>query len=211
MEKIKKGDFVEFDFTAKVKDGEVFDTSIEDEAKKHNLIDEKHNKKFEPLRICVGLGMTLKGVDNALINKEPGKEYEIEIPPQDAFGKRNPGLIKIFSLSSFTQKGMMPERGVFINLNGLLAKIVSVSGGRVVVDFNNPLADKYVIYKIKINRIISEEKEKIECIAKFYFEEYEIEEKEKKFELIVKGKKIANIEKKIKELFPDLEIRYQVP
>lgn len=212
-EKTKKGDFIEIDFTATIKEGNVFDTTFESEAKKHGLIHEekKEDKRFKPFRLCIGEEMILKSLDEQLDDKETGKNYSIEFSPEKAFGKRNPKLIKIFSLGSFTKKGMMPEPGQYLNINDMIAKVMSVSGGRVVVDFNNPLADKFVVYNFKINKIINDEKEKIDAIADFYFVNYEIKEKEDKkgYILIIKGNKIEPIEKKIKKVLPDLEIVYK--
>jgi FKBP-type peptidyl-prolyl cis-trans isomerase 2 len=222
MVKTKKGDFIEIDFTATIKDGNVFDTTLESEAKKRGLMKEgekqEGEKKFNPFRLCIGEEMILKGLDNELTDKEIGKEYTIELNPEKAFGKRNPKLIKIFSLGSFVKKRMMPEPGQYVNINDMVAKVMNVSGGRVVVDFNNPLADKIVVYKVKINKIIEDEKEKIDAIANFYFVDYEIREKESKdnekkqnkgYILVVKGNKIEALEKKIKNVLPELEISYQ--
>ncbi len=224
MVKTKKGDFIEIDFVARIKDGDVFDTTIESEAKKAGLLKENENEKekdgeqekkekriFEPFRLCIGQDMILHGLDEQLSEKEEGKEYDLELEPKDAFGKRDPKLIKTISLSGFVKRGMMPTPGEFLNINDVVAKIINVSGGRVVVDFNNPLSDKIIMYKFKITRIIKEEREKVESIAKFYFINYEIKEKDNKsgFILVVKDKKSGDLDKKIKETLPKLEISYQ--
>jgi FKBP-type peptidyl-prolyl cis-trans isomerase 2 len=206
--KTKKGDFVELDFVAKVKNGNVFDTTIEEEAKKAGLFNENNKESFKPFKLCIGKDMILHGLDIQLGDKELRKEYEIELEPEKAFGKRNPKLVKIFSLGVFVKKGMTPEPGAFVNINNMVAKILSVSSGRVVADFNNPLADKTVVYKFKIKSFVEDEKEKVNAVADFYFKDYEIKEKEGKFELFVKGKKIDAVDKSIKEIFPDLEIVY---
>ncbi len=214
MVKLKNNDFIEIDFTARIKEGLLFDTTMESEAKKEGIIKEGEQRDFKPVKICLGQNMILPGIDKALIDKEDEKEYKIELKPEEAFGKRNPRYIKILSLSSFLKKGMMPQPNSFININDILAKVVSVSGGRVVVDFNNPLSDKEVVYKIKINKIISDEKEKIETLAKFYFGKYEIKENnaeqgKKIHELIVEGEKNEKLDKKLKEILPELKITYK--
>lgn len=214
MVKLKNNDFIEIDFTARIREGSLFDTTIEAEARKEYLIKEGEQREFKPVKICLGQNMILPGIDKALIDKEDGKEYNIELKPEEAFGKRNPKYIKILSLSSFLKKGMMPQPNSFININDILAKVVSVSGGRVVVDFNNPLSDKFIVYNIKINKIITDEKEKIDTLAHFYFEKYEIKENKDEqgknnYELIVEGKKNEKIEKKFKETLPELKISYK--
>ena len=165
--KTKKNDFVEIDFVARIKDGNVFDTTKEEEAKKAGLISEKAEKKdqFKPLSVCIGQGMLIKGLDKALENKEVGKDYRIELKPSEAFGLRDAKLIKTVALSSFKE---MPQRGMFVNVDGIVARVVTVTSGRALLDFNNPLAGKPLMYDIQIIRIIKESKveaEKVEVIS----------------------------------------------
>ena len=72
-------------------------------------------------------------------------------------------------------------------LDNHVVKIITVSGARVTVDFNNPLAGKDIKYKFKIIRKVSDEKEKIESLFKFFFgfvPEFEVKDK-----IILKGEK----------------------
>ena len=72
-EKLQRNDFVDLEFTARVRDGDIFDTNIKDDAKKINLEIETN-----PLVICLGQGMILPSIDEFLIGKIPGK-YTLEI------------------------------------------------------------------------------------------------------------------------------------
>jgi len=194
--KTKKHDFVELDFSAYTKEGLLFDTTRQEDAKRAGI--EKGH--FEPIVVCIGEGMVLKSLDKALENKEVGKDYELVLKPEEAFGKRIPQLIKTFPISAFTEK---PIPGMFVDVNGIVGKVISVTSGRVVVDLNNPLAGKEVIYKFRINRIINENKKKIEAIAKiFNLEIKDIEEKEGKVIISLKNKNISieAFKKKVKEL-----------
>ena len=58
---IKKNNFIELEFTARIKGGDVFDTNIESEAKKLNS-----KMKPKPLIISVGHNMLIKGLDKEL-------------------------------------------------------------------------------------------------------------------------------------------------
>jgi FKBP-type peptidyl-prolyl cis-trans isomerase 2 len=62
--------------------------------------------------------------------------------------------------------------GEYFDIDGMQAKIQSVSGGRVRVDFNNPLAGKALTYDLKVIRKIEEDKEKIEKLLKYYRVDY---------------------------------------
>lgn len=212
--KTKNNDFAEIDFIGKVKEtGEVFDTSIEEEAKKANLLQEKEGEKFKPLTVCVGQGMVVKGFDNALNDKETGKEYEIELNPEDAFGKRDSKLVKVMPLAAFRQRGIEPAAGMMLALDSFLVKISSVTSGRVIADFNNPLSGKHIIYKFKINKIIDENKEKISILSRFFIgiEPKAIIDEGKtiiEFEIKLPPKIEEEFKKKIKEILGiEVEIR----
>ncbi|MFH0832010.1 MAG: peptidylprolyl isomerase [archaeon] len=165
---LKKNDFIEIDFTAVIKEtGAVFDTTLSDEAAKTGLLQGSDKEKFQPLKMCIGHGMVVRGLDNALEGKEAGKWNEKEIVPSEAFGERDAKLVKIIPLRIFREKGVMPQAGMMLNLDGILVRIASVSSGRVIADFNNPLAGKNIIYKFRINRKIDSEQEKLEILTDF--------------------------------------------
>jgi len=183
MEKIKNKDFIEIEFTGKVKNGDIFDSNIEADLKKANL-----NIKPKPFVFCVGEKMFLESINNFLIGKEIDKDYKIELEPEKAFGKRNPQIIKIMPMKIFKQQEVMPQPGMTFNFDGRIGKIISVSGGRVITDFNNPLAGKTVVYKIKVKRKITDKNEKAKAMIEFFTKrEFKFEIKEKK--LIIKAEK----------------------
>ena len=64
--KLKKGDFIEIEYTGKVKDGEVFDSNIKEDL---NEMHKDHNHEVEPkpFIFSLGEGMFLKGIDDFLI------------------------------------------------------------------------------------------------------------------------------------------------
>ena len=151
---IHKGDFIELDYIGRIKsNGRIFDLTIEKKAKEEGVYNEK--QKYGPLKVCLGAGHLLKGLDIALEGKEAGKEYDIEIQPQDAFGTRNPKLIQLTGLKIFKDKNLNPVPGLTFAVNGALATVRSVTGGRVMLDFNHPLSGKILTYWVKIIRKIS--------------------------------------------------------
>lgn len=190
---LQKKDFIEVEFTGRIKDGEIFDSNIREDLKKINP-----DTKPEPFIFCLGEGMFPKGIDDFLIGKEIGK-YEIELSPEKAFGNRDPKLVQMIPMKIFKQQEVNPVSGAMFNFDGRIAKILTVSGGRVMVDFNNPLASKTVIYKINILRKIEDINEKIKSLNKFLFK------KDFKFEVIDK-KLIIEVERpmiRFVEMFKD--------
>ncbi|MDI3473729.1 MAG: hypothetical protein PWR30_52 [Candidatus Woesearchaeota archaeon] len=161
---IKKGDFVELEYTGWTEDGFIFDTTDEKIAKDNQLYLE--GIEYAPVIICVGRNNLIPGLDKALEGKEVGKEYTVELAPEDAFGKRLPEAIKLVSLAQFRKHKLNPSPGMEIEIDGNRGVVKSVSGGRVLVDMNHPLAGKNLIYRFKANRIVENEGEKVNAVIK---------------------------------------------
>jgi len=158
-EKIKLHDFVSLDYTGRLVDGSVFDTTEERIAKINGFYSEK--MKFGPATICVGEQQILPGLDQGLIDKEVGHTFNLKLAPEQAFGKRDVKNIKIMPLSSFREHKMQPMPGLQIDVDGQRGTITSVSGGRVIVNFNHPLAGKEVEYHVTIHKKITDHREQI--------------------------------------------------
>lgn len=196
---IKKNDFVEIEFTGK-SNNEIFDTTHPEEAKSIGL-----DVNVKPIIASVGNEMLLKGLDEALGGKEVDKEYSVHIFPEKAFGKRNASLIKTIPMKIFLEKNINPAPGMVFQLDQHLVRILSVSGGRVIADFNNPLAGKEIDYDFKILRKVDDDKEKINAIQDFFFRqrfEFTINKENKK--VIFKEEKIKPIIEVFKDKFKQL-------
>lgn len=210
--KIKKKDFIEIEYTGKVKDGPVFDTTDEKIAKDNNIYNEKLD--FGPIVICVGEQQVIKGLDKNLIDKELGS-YKIELSPEDAFGKKSAKFIQLISTSKFKQQDIAPMPGLQVNIDGIIGIIKTVSGGRTLVDFNHPLAGKDITYNVKINKIITDPKEKITSFLKtgLNLKDFEVKLENNKASIALKKdipKEIKeNIAKKLKEL-TNIETEFKV-
>jgi len=198
---MKKNDFIEIDFTAKIKDGEVFDSTLKKELEKLH-IGHEHPINSKPFIFSLGNKMFLQSIDDFLIGKEIGKNYEIELAPEKAFGKRNPQLIKIIPLSAFKTQKYQPQVGMTFNFDGQIAKILSVSGGRIISDFNNPLAGKDVIYYISVKRKVVDIDEKVKSLIDFLFRK-EFKFKINKTELEIILEESEKQYKQFIELFKD--------
>ena len=174
---IKKGDFIEIEFTGRIKDNEeIFDTTIKDDAEKAGL----DIKNFKPFILSVGQKMLPLGFDEDLIGKESGKSYSVKLSPEKAFGKRNPQMVRMIPTKLFHAQKINPVRGMQLALDGQLVKVLSNASGRTLVDFNNPLAGKIVIYEYKILREVTDSKEKIDALQEFLFRkkfDYDLEDK----------------------------------
>ncbi len=164
---MKKGDFIEIEFVGRVKaTGEIFDLTSEELAKKEGLY--RPGYKYGPALVVIGSDMTIPGVMKQLEAMEVGEEREFDVQPKDGFGLRSPKLIRVLPISKFTENRINPVPGEYYEIDGMRAKIQSVSGGRVRVDFNNPLAGKVLTYRVKILRKIEQRDDKIKKVLEYY-------------------------------------------
>jgi FKBP-type peptidyl-prolyl cis-trans isomerase 2 len=207
--KLQKKDFIEIEFTGKIKDtGEIFDSNIKKDLEKLNP--QHKPEQAKPFVFSLGQDMFLKGIDDFLIGKEI-KEHKIDLSPEKGFGNRDAKLIKLMPRSVFIQQKTNPVPGMVFNFDNQIGKILSVSGGRIRVDFNNPLAGKDVVYDVKILRKIEDQNEKIKSFIEFVFRQpLKFEVKDKK--IIIQAEKqmkqfIEMFKEKFKEVFEmDLEV-----
>ncbi|MEK6908565.1 MAG: FKBP-type peptidyl-prolyl cis-trans isomerase [Nanoarchaeota archaeon] len=160
---VNKGEFIEIKFTGLV-DGKIFDSNISEDLKKIN-----ENAIPEKTIVIIGQRMVVIGFDNFLEGKELGKDYEVKITPNEAFGKRKTELVRIIPLKIFHEQKLNPKPGTSFVFDNQLARVITISGARVITDFNNPLAGKEIIYKFSISRIVQDLKEKAETVCKLVF------------------------------------------
>ncbi len=195
---LQKKDFIEVEFTGKVKDGEVFDSNIKKELEKMNS-----NIPAKPFVFCLGENMFLKGIEEFLIGKDIGK-HKIELIPEKAFGNRNRNLIQLVPMKVFMEQQTQPVSGMMFNFDGRPAKILSVSGGRVMADFNNPLAGKDLVYDLTVKRKVTDINEKTKAMIDFFFrQEIKFTIKDKILTLEV-DKQLADYTKMFKEKFKEM-------
>mgnify|MGYP006435244951 CR=1 FL=1 len=161
MVKVNTHDFIEVDYTGRLEDGTVFDTTVEKVAKENNFFNP--NLKLKPAVICVGQGQLLSGLDKDFVGKEVGQDLKVDLEAQNAFGKRDVKRMRIVQMNDFKEHNLQPRIGLEIEIDGEKGIISKISGGRVIVNFNHPLAGKKVSYSYKINRVVLDTSEKIKA------------------------------------------------
>lgn len=161
---VKKNDFIEIEYTGRLKENNaVFDTTNEKVAKDNNIFSE--NGTYEPLIICIGKGFLLKGLEDKIEGKDLGK-HVFELKPEESFGKKDAKLIQLIPTKKFLEQQINPVPGLQINIDGVLGTVKTVTGGRTIVDFNHPLSGKDVVYEVELKRFITDLKEKINSLLK---------------------------------------------
>jgi peptidylprolyl isomerase len=185
---LQKGDFILIDYVAKVKEtGEVFDTTMEETAKKEHLY--KEGEIYEPKLVVIGEGWVLKALDENLTTMEIGKTTSVEIPPEKAFGPRDSEKVRRVPLRHLTAKGITPSLGMRLEYDGKMATVRALGAGRVLLDFNPPLAGKTLVYEVKVQKKLETLNEKIAALIHRRIPAVE----ESKFKFVVR-QKIVSIE-----------------
>ncbi len=167
---IKKNDIIEINYTGKLaEDKQVFDTTKEKVAKDNKLYSEEVKGQFKPLILCVGQNQVLPGLDNSLVGKKKGDKYTVNISQDDGFGKKDPKLIELVPMSKFREQKINPMVGMHVNIDDSQGIVRSVSGGRVIIDFNHPFSGRDLIYDIEVLKVFEDNKEKLALLVKSLF------------------------------------------
>jgi FKBP-type peptidyl-prolyl cis-trans isomerase 2 len=132
------GDTVKVQYTGKLSDGTVFDTSIDK----------------EPLEFTVGSGMVIPGFDQAVIGMNPGESKTIEIPMTDAYGPYCNELVQEVNRSEIPSEVKLEigQRLQAQRQDGQIVMLVvtNISDSTVTIDANHPLAGKDLTFNIEL-------------------------------------------------------------
>jgi FKBP-type peptidyl-prolyl cis-trans isomerase 2 len=141
MNQVKENNTVKVNYTGKLSDGQVFDTS---EGK-------------EPIEFTLGQGQLIPGFEKGLIDMELNEKKTITVAKDEAYGDVNKDLIQEVKKTELPQD-MTPEVGM-----GLVSKspdgqemnlmVVEVKDETIVIDGNHPLAGKDLVFDLEVLEI----------------------------------------------------------
>ncbi|TGC07516.1 FKBP-type peptidyl-prolyl cis-trans isomerase [Methanolobus halotolerans] len=136
---IKDGDTIKIDYTGKLDDGSVFDSS------------EQHG---EPLEFTVGANQVISGFEEAVRGMDEGDEKEFRIEPSEAYGEYNENLTQQVP-KDIIQSNMDIEEGMMILVRTpdgreMPAKVAEVGDEQLTLDMNHPLAGKALNFNIRV-------------------------------------------------------------
>jgi peptidylprolyl isomerase len=142
MTQATNGDTVLFHYTGSLTDGRVFDSSA----------------GRDPLRVTLGSGQVIRGVDDALVGMAPGEEKSVTLRPDEAYGPRRPEL-----LHEVERAAIPPEVDIEVGkqLEGrdaggqrLRLTVVDVEPEKVTLDANHPLAGQDLKFDLQLVEIV---------------------------------------------------------
>jgi peptidylprolyl isomerase len=142
MKQAQNGDTIAVEYTGKLDDGTVFDSSV----------------GKEPLQFTIGTGTVIPGFENAVVGMDTGDSKTVVIPAEEAYGEHNPDLVMVFDRAQIPPE-LPVEVGQKLELhqdNGRAVPVVvtDLSGSEVTLDANHPLAGENLIFDIQLVAII---------------------------------------------------------
>ena len=138
----KDGDTVKINYTGKLDDGTVFDST---EGK-------------EPFELAIGSGTLFPVFEMAIIDMVVGESKTITIPADDAFGPRYEELTGRIPISQFGGE-VAPEVGQRFQMTRpdsslFWVTVLEVTADSVMLDANHPMAGHDLIFDIELVEIL---------------------------------------------------------
>ena len=141
MKKVENGHFVKVDYTGRLENGQVFDSS-EDRG---------------PLELEVGAGRIIKGFEEALIGMVEREEKTFAVSPEEGYGNRDESLQQSFQRSDLPGN-FNPQKGEMVTLETAQGKeipalVAETNDEAITIDLNHPLAGKLLNFEVKVVEI----------------------------------------------------------
>lgn len=135
---IKAGDTISVDYTGKLENGEIFDTS----------------EGRAPLKFTVGAGMMIPGFDKAVVGMAQGESKTVTLAPEEAYGERNEDAMVDIARENIPED-LPIEVGSRLQLSDpsgrpVPAIVAEITEEKVVMDVNHFLAGKTLVFDITI-------------------------------------------------------------
>jgi FKBP-type peptidyl-prolyl cis-trans isomerase SlyD len=135
---VADGMVVSLDYTLRLDDGQVIDSSEGDEA----------------LQFLQGQGQIIPGLEQALYGMTVGEEKEVEVAPADGYGESDPDAYQMVPNDVFPADLELNE-GLGLRMRNeagepVEAYVADIRPEGVLLDFNHPLAGKTLFFQVKI-------------------------------------------------------------
>ncbi|MGQ9478469.1 MAG: FKBP-type peptidyl-prolyl cis-trans isomerase [Thermoproteota archaeon] len=171
---MEPGSLILVEYTLSVKEtGSIIETTSEEEARRASI--HKEGESYSPKLIYLGGKWVLESWEEELLKSEVGVERAVEIPPEKAYGFRDPNKVKTYAARRFSRPQDLSP-GALVEVDNRIGVVRNLSGGRVQVDFNPPLAGRTLVYRFKIVRVLDDDVEKIKYLVNRRIPEVSVDE-----------------------------------
>lgn len=167
MAQLNRGDLVRIAFAGRVAaDNSLFETTDEPLARAAGLWSPEAS--YGPRLVIYGVGAMISGLEEGIAALAPGQSAEVKIPSSKAFGPRYRELVRVMPEKEFARHGVRPVSNLMVTIDGVPALVKSVSSGRILLDFNHPLAGQDLIYSLQLIEVVSDPALKAQALAKAF-------------------------------------------
>ena len=142
MATVKQGDIVKVNYTGKLSDGTIFDSSIG-----------RH-----PMQFTLGKGQLIAGFEKAVLGMSAGDKKIVIIPVAEAYGPRQDSAVVEVERKNLPAD-LNAQVGQRLELtqeddSTILVTVTGVSDTSLTLDANHPLAGKDLTFEIELMTII---------------------------------------------------------
>jgi len=152
---VEPGKTVTFDYAAGFTNGTLFDTSIEEAAKKAGIYDP--NRPYHPVVLKYGYDPILPGYAETLLGMKEGEARNIIIPPSKAYGiLRENSTIELPKTKIQGKYDMRIGNVINIiwhNNEQVPMYIKQIGAENITLDLNHPLAGQFVQFSVILRSI----------------------------------------------------------
>jgi FKBP-type peptidyl-prolyl cis-trans isomerase SlyD len=122
------------------------------------------SKDREPLAILYGHGNIIPGLETAMLDREAGANFGVDVAAADAYGEKRDGLSQRVPKKHFGAQKLEPGMQVVLQTNfGPRAVTIQKVGMSVVdVDLNHPMAGKDLHFDVEIVEVREATAEELE-------------------------------------------------
>ncbi|MGH8027208.1 MAG: FKBP-type peptidyl-prolyl cis-trans isomerase [Pseudoxanthomonas sp.] len=122
------------------------------------------SKDREPLAILYGHGNIIPGLETAMLDREAGASFGVDVAAADAYGEKRDGLSQRVPKKHFGAQKLEPGMQVVLQTNfGPRAVTIQKVGMSVVdVDLNHPMAGKDLHFDVEIVEVREASAEELE-------------------------------------------------
>lgn len=145
------------------KEDRIYQTTMEDLAKEAGIYSDR--SIYLPVLVIPGETDLFPKVMEVIKDLPEGERFEVKLKPEDAYGQYDRGKIRVFSIKRLERENIQPQVGSTVYIDGQRGTIQSITGGRVAIDFNHPLAGRELIISGKVVKRIENDLEKVKAIV----------------------------------------------
>lgn len=137
----------------------------------HYTVKDESGKKIEsskgeePLTYLHGHDQIISGLEKALHGKSVGEKIEVQISPEEGYGKYNDSMVTSLKKSQFRDQKELKVGSIFQFAdpegNPVVVRVKEIKGDTIVVDGNHPFAGLTLDFNVEVVEVRAATKEEL--------------------------------------------------